>query len=120
MLIIWVGICKVSLYIAADGFAPSPPERLDSMQLVVDLPVQRVSRLSYPHNLADEELSQQILEEIRTLESATAADRASHQPEGYTELADCTTGKLPSSTHSPNLHSLAHQSILPPVHTWSK
>lgn len=64
------------------------------MQLTVDLgPNQAISNQS----LVDEELSNQILEEIDAIEQGRlevdSRPPENRIPMGYTELADCTTGK---------------------------
>lgn len=63
------------------------------MQLTVDLPNQQVTS---NQNLADEELSNRILEEIEAIEQGRLdidnrpiSDRV---VSGYTELTECTTG----------------------------
>ena len=72
--------------------APNPPERLDSMQLTVDMS-------SSNQSLVNEKLSNEILEEIEAIEQGRLD--INNQPiggpsEGYTELAECSTGKLKS------------------------
>ncbi|XP_067943932.1 GRB2-associated-binding protein 1-like isoform X3 [Watersipora subatra] len=78
--------------------APNPPVRHDSMQLTVDLPTQKVSP---NQSLANEALSNEILEEIEAInqgridiDNRPINDRV---PSGYTELVECTTGESPLS-----------------------
>lgn len=69
------------------------------MQLMVDIPSR-----SSNQNLADEQLSNEILEEIRAMEMGqlqSVETASSSQPvEGYTDLAECSTG----SVHNYNMH----------------